>query len=129
VERNGAERTKHCSECETLEALVSSIRPRAFFDLYFRADEYDVRIVDQRVIHTVAVFQVAVLGGWTRDLRVVTVRRNRSERKRLVAALTVETLLIRVRVVRAKEGYGLDQRFEERNRADDDGDTGLDDRP
>jgi hypothetical protein len=32
-------------------------------------------------------------------------------------------------VVRAEEGYGLDQRFEGGNRANDDGDTGLDDRP
>jgi hypothetical protein len=60
-----AGRMTRYSERETLEALVSSIRPRRFFNLHFGANEYDVRIVDQRVLHTVAIFQVAVLGAWT----------------------------------------------------------------
>jgi hypothetical protein len=59
----------------------------------------------------------------------MTVRCSRSECERLTAALTIKTLLVRTGVVRAEEGYRLDKGLERGDGADDDGDTGFDDRP
>ena len=71
-----AEITRHCSKCETLEALISSVRSGGFFDLHFRAHKYNIRIVHERVFHAVVVFFIVVLSTWTRDMRVVVVGRS-----------------------------------------------------
>lgn len=56
VTSDQAERTLHCSECEAFETLISSVRPGAFFDLYFGTHVYDIRTVHQRISHTIAIF-------------------------------------------------------------------------
>jgi hypothetical protein len=92
VKSGEAEITRCYSKRETFEALASSSRPGGFFDLYFGAHKYNVRIVHQRVFHTIVIFYIAILGAWSGDLRVVIVRRGRSESEGLKVALRVATL-------------------------------------
>jgi hypothetical protein len=92
MEPGAVERTIYCSERKTFGAFTSSIRPRGFFDLYIGAHEDDVRIVHQRVLHTIAIFYIPILAAWAGDLRIVVVRRGRPECVGLKVALRVEAL-------------------------------------
>lgn len=60
-------------------------------------------------------------------MRLMAMRSRRSESKGVVIASKVETLSVGAGVVGTEEGNGLDQGFERRDGADDDGDAGFND--